>query len=85
MKIVDESSISLEEGSFDKSDVLEKSDQGLDQALMELEVILDSGNESLKRLYEEPLRPLTKRIKMSESLNEIVEAVKIKKVLRKMM
>ena len=54
---------------------------------MELEVILDSGNESLKTLYEEPLRPSNKRIKLSESLSEIVEAVedrKVKKVLKKM-
>jgi len=74
--------------------VSEEPDQDLDQALGELEMIekttkriLDDESESLKRPHEEPSEPVSKKVKVDESLEEAVEVVKnkkIKKVLKKM-
>jgi len=66
----------------------------LDQALGELEMIekttrriLDDESESLKRPNEESLEPVSKKVKVDESLEETVQAIKkkkLKKELKKM-
>jgi len=63
----------------------------LDQALGELEMIekttrriLDDESESLKRPSEETTEPASKKVKIDESLEETVEAVKKKKMKKEL-